>query len=102
MTQGITARARPKESPPRRDDRVLQTTRLTAALLVPILVTAFVILYLFPDDTERLFAWPIRPRLTALIMGAGYATGAYFFSRLLLTARWHRVGLPLPGVATFA
>ena len=69
MTHGITTRARPKESPPRRDDRVLQTTRLTAALLVPILVTAAVILYLLPDDTERLFAWPIRPRATALVRG---------------------------------
>jgi len=102
MTHGITARARPKESPPRRDDRVLQTTRLTAALLVPILVTAAVILYLLPDDTERLFAWPIRPRATALVMGSGYVTGAYFFGRLALASRWHRAGIPLPGVATFA
>ena len=66
------------------------------------LVTAGVILYLFPDDTERLFAWPMRPRPTALVMGAGYFVGAYFFARLAFATRWHRAGVPLPGVATFA
>src|SRR5438132_13814657 len=85
-----------------RDDRVLRTTRITAAVLVPVLLTAGVILYLFPDDTERLFAWPIRPRPTALVMGAGYFVGAYFFARLAFAARWHRAGVPLPGAATFA
>ena len=102
MMRGIAARDHPKETPFRRDDSVLRATRLTSALLVPVLVTAAVILYLFPDDTERLFAWPIRPRATALVMGAGYLTGAYFFGRLALASRWHRAGIPLPGVATFA
>src|SRR5205823_2297253 len=35
-------------------------------------------------------------------MGAGYFVGAYFFARLAFAARWHRAGVPLPGVATFA
>ena len=95
MTRGIAMGGRAKRTPFRRDDRVLRSTRLTAALLVPILVTAAVILYLFPDDTERLFAWPIRPRATALVMGAGYLTGAYFFGRLALASLWHRAGTPL-------
>ena len=64
----------PGDASPMRDDRVLRATRITAAVLVPVLVTAAVILYLFPDDTERLFAWPMRPRPTALVMGAGYFT----------------------------
>src|SRR5436190_22205099 len=85
-----------------RDDRVLRTTRITAAVLVPVLLTAGVILYLFPDDTQRLFAWPMEPRPTALVMGAGYFVGAYFFARLAFAASWHRAGVPLPGVATFA
>jgi hypothetical protein len=85
-----------------RDDRILIETRLTAAALVPILLAAFVLLYLLPDDTGRLFAWQIEPRMTALIMGAGYLTGAYFFARLALGRRWHRAGIPLPAVAAFA
>src|SRR5438309_5873724 len=92
----------PEDAWPMRDDRVLRATRITAVVLVPVLLTAAVILYLFPDDTERLFAWPIRPRATALVMGAGYLTGAYFFARLALVSLWHRAGIPLPGVATFA
>ncbi len=92
MTQEIPARDRPGVSSPPRDDRVLRSTRITSAVLVPVLVTAAVILYLFPDDTERLFAWPMRPRPTALVMGAGYFVGAYFFARLAfaaaLASRW--------------
>jgi hypothetical protein len=102
MTLETRAQDRPRMSSPTRDDRVLRSTRITSAVLVPVLVTAAVILYLFPDDTERLFAWPMRPRPTALIMGAGYFTGAYFFARLAFASRWHRAGVPLPGVATFA
>ena len=45
----------PGDASPMRDDRVLRATRITAAVLVPVLLTAGVILYLFPDDTERLF-----------------------------------------------
>ena len=71
MTLEIRAQDRPGVSSPRRDDRVLRSTRVTSAVLVPVLLTAGVILYLFPDDTERLFAWPMRPRPTALVMGAG-------------------------------
>jgi hypothetical protein len=39
-----------------RDDRVLAYTRALSAVIVPFLVGAWVILYLFPDDTKRLFA----------------------------------------------
>src|SRR6266516_5583403 len=102
MTLEIPPQDWPGVSSPTRDDRVLRATRITAVVLVPVLLTAGVILYLFPDDTERLFAWPMEPRPTALVMGAGYFVGAYFFARLAFAARWHRAGVPLPGVATFA
>ena len=102
MIREKLAQSWPGDASPMRDDRVLRATRITAAVLVPVLVTAGVILYLFPDDTERLFAWPMRPRPTALVMGAGYFVGAYFFARLAFAVRWHRAGVPLPGVATFA
>ena len=46
----------PGDGSPMRDDRVLRGTRITAVVLVPVLLTAGVILYLFPDDTDRLFA----------------------------------------------
>jgi hypothetical protein len=82
----------------RTDDRILGSTRVVAALILPFLIAAFVILYLLPDATDRLFAWTIMPRMSALLMGAGYASGIYFFTRVLRAPRWHWIGrafLPL-------
>ena len=73
----------------RTDDRILGSTRVVAALIIPFLVAAFVILYLLPDSTDRLFAWTIVPRMSALLMGAGYASGIYFFTRVVRAPRWH-------------
>jgi hypothetical protein len=74
-----------------RDDRILLATRVVAALIVPVLLVAAAILYLWPGETARLWAWPIQPRMTALVMGAGYLSGAYFFTRVLGTRCWHHV-----------
>ncbi len=82
----------------RTDDRILPVTRVVAALIVPFLVVAFAILYLLPDATDRLFAWTIMPRMSALLMGAGYVSGVYFFIRVVRAPRWHWVAqafLPL-------
>ncbi len=54
---------------PERDDRVLPATRALSIAIIPFLVVAFVVLFLYPDDTERLFAWPIRPRMTPMVLG---------------------------------
>ncbi len=86
---------------PGRDDRLLPETRVLAAVIVPVLVVAFVLLYLFPDDTATLFAWTIRPRMTPLIMGAGYIAGAYFFGQVLLARRWHTVHLGFLPITAF-
>jgi hypothetical protein len=82
----------------RSDDRILGSTRIVAALIIPFLAVAFVILYLLPDATDQLFAWTIMPRMSALLMGAGYASGVYFFTRVVRAPRWHWIGrafLPL-------
>jgi hypothetical protein len=83
-------------------DRVLPASRILAALIVPILVAAFIILYFYPTDTGRLFAWPIKPTMTAMMLGATYLGGAYFFGRAALTRGWHTVRLGFIPVTTFA
>lgn len=86
---------------PAPDDRLLAPTRWTAAAIVPVLVAAFVILFLFPGRTGALWAWTIRPTMTAMTMGAGYLAGAWFFYRVVTTGRWHEVGVGFLGTTAF-
>lgn len=73
------------------DDRVIVATQIVAASVIVVLLLAFLALYIFPDYTDIDFAWTIQPRTSALLIGAGYTAGAYFFARLLLDKKWHRV-----------
>jgi hypothetical protein len=75
------------------NDKVLPESRWTAFFIVPFLLTGFIILTVWPNDTGLLFAWPIMSRATALLLGAMYAGGAYFFSRVYLAKQWHKVGM---------
>jgi hypothetical protein len=83
------------------DDRVLPETRALAVFIVPFLLVAFPLLYLFPNDTGNWWAWEIHPSMTALIMGSGYIAGAYFFIRVAGASRWHRVHLGFLPIAAF-
>jgi hypothetical protein len=85
-----------------RDDRVLPVTRAVAVAIVPFLVIAFVVLYLWPTDTDRLFAWPIRPTLSAMVLGAVYLGGAYFFLVAARATQWHTIKAGFVPVGSFA
>src|SRR3954452_16589048 len=85
-----------------RDDRVLPVTRALSATIVPFLVAAFVVLYVWPTDTDRLFAWPIKPTLSAMVLGAVYLGGAYFFVRAYRAVRWPTIKAGFVPVGTFA
>jgi protein-S-isoprenylcysteine O-methyltransferase Ste14 len=74
-----------------RDDRVRPATRWLSAAIIPFLVVAFVVLYPVPDDTERLFAWPVKPTMTPMILASVYLGGAYFFLRAATARQWHTV-----------
>src|SRR3954453_4179034 len=84
-----------------RDDRVFGSTKVLGAVIVPFLLVAFALLYFFPDDTRHYFAWDVQPRLTPMIMGAGYVAGAYFFVRVALETRFHRVQVGFLPVTAF-
>jgi hypothetical protein len=84
------------------DDRVRTLTRVVALAIVPFLVVAFAVLYPVPTDTGRLFAWPIRPTFTAMMLGGVYLGGAYFFVRAATAKRWHTVAGGFVPVGTFA
>jgi hypothetical protein len=74
-----------------RDDRVLAYTRVLSLAIVPFLLAAFVVLYLLPGDTKRLFAWPIKPTMTSMVLASAYFGGAYFFVRVVFEPRWNVV-----------
>jgi len=85
-----------------RNDVGLPATRALSAFIVPFLVVAFVVLYGFPRETGRLFAWTIAPPMTALTLGAVYLGGAYFFVRAFRATAWHTVKAGFVAVGTFA
>jgi hypothetical protein len=87
--------------PPERDDRVYKQTRILGAINVPFLLVAFALLYVFPGDTKSYFAWDVQPDLTPMIMGAGYIAGAYFFTRVAIEQRFHRVHVGFLPVTAF-
>ena len=88
-------------APEKPDDRIFPFTRIIAAVVIPFLVAAFVILYFFPGESGRRFAWEIKPAMTAVWMGAGYLGGAYFFLRVLIDKHWHRVSAGFWAVTAF-
>jgi hypothetical protein len=88
--------------PAPQDDRVLPFTRVVAAVVIGILILAFLVLFVFPRDTASRFAWTVHPSMTAMVMGAGYGSALYFFARVLTGRRWHRVALGFIPTTVFA
>lgn len=90
------------EGPTRRDDHVLSAVRVTAVVVVAVLLPALAILWGFPTRTGELWAWTIRAPLTPILMGAGYGAGAFFFARVYRARRWHEVSAGVLSAAVFA
>ena len=83
-------------------DRVLAATRVVAVVIIPFLVVAAFLLFVFPERTGELFAWAIAPPLSAYMLGSAYVGGIWFFVGVALTKRWHRVAPGFPAVVVFA
>src|SRR5215207_3244961 len=85
-----------------RDDAVTPAIRVTAIVVIAVLVPALIILWGLPTRTDELWAWTIKAPLTPIFMGAGYGAGAYFFLRVYRTSRWHEVYVGVISAAFFA
>lgn len=83
-------------------DHVLLPVRWLAVGLLPFLLIAAGILILLPGRVADLFAWPITPPITGMILGAAYIGGILFFAGVLFTAEWHRVRRGFLPVFVFA
>lgn len=84
-----------------KNDKIFLLTRIIAAIIVPILLLSFYILYLYPETSGLRFAWEIQPAMMAVFMGAGYMTGAYFFLNIVISRTWHRVATVFPAIVAF-
>ncbi len=85
-----------------RDDRVLPYTRGLSMFIAPFLLVGFALLYLFPGDTRRLFAWTIHPTMTPMVLASAYLGGFYFFVSVLRERGWATVKGGFAAVALFA
>jgi hypothetical protein len=85
-----------------RDDHIDRTTRWLAAIIIPFLIAAFVILYLRTNETKQLFAWEIKAPMSAMMLASAYLGGAYFFGRALFAQRWHHIAIGFVPVTAFA
>ncbi|MEA3184756.1 MAG: hypothetical protein QOJ74_1233 [Ilumatobacteraceae bacterium] len=83
-------------------DRVLPATRVLAAVIVPFLLVAFIVLYPSPGDTHRWFAWTIKPTMTPMVLASAYLGGSYFFVRVYRSTQWHTVKAGFVPVTLFA
>lgn len=83
-------------------DYVYTVTRILSIIVVPFLILAVIILYFFPDQSGQRFAWPIKPPINAMLLGAAYAGGIYFFGRVIVARRWHTVKAGFLPVTAFA
>lgn len=58
-------------------------------------------LFLFPERTERFFAWTINPPLTAVFLGAAYWSSVAFEARAALARSWAEARIAVPTVFVF-
>jgi hypothetical protein len=65
-------------------------------------VLAFIVLFGFPRQTGRLFAWTISSTMTSMTLASAYLGGAYFFGRASREKRWNVVQAGFASVALFA
>ncbi len=84
------------------EDRVFRTTRVVAIAIIPFLVAAAFLLFVFPSRTDELFAWAIAPPLSAFLLASAYTGGIWFFVGVARARRWHHVRHGFPAVVVFA
>ncbi len=76
-------------------------TRIVAGLIVVILLDAAQLLLLYPGRTDELWAWEIRPDISAMVLASAYIGGGLFFVRVMFGASWPRVAPGFPPVILF-
>ncbi len=88
--------------PPRGSDAVLPVTRWLAIFIIPFLVAAAALLFIWPANTDQTFAWAIKPTMTAMMLAAAYMGGIVFFIQVARARQWHTIKVGFWPVICFA
>ena len=64
-------------------------------------VAAMATIALTPTDTARHFAWPIKPNVTAALLGAFYMSSAWVFVLAVFAKRWEMIRVMMIPVILF-
>jgi hypothetical protein len=81
---------------------ILPGTRLLLVIFSGLTLLAFVVLFVFADQTERGFAWTIRPPATAAFLGAAYAAGFVLVVLAWRKGSWAALRIPFLTILVFA
>jgi hypothetical protein len=86
----------------RPDNAVLPATRWLAIIIIPFLVAAAILLLIWPNDTDKTFAWTIKPSMTPMMLAAAYMGGIVFFWNVVKARKWHTIKVGFIPVIAFA
>jgi len=85
-----------------RDGRLIPLTRIAFTPLGIFTAIFGPLLLLFPAATDRYWAWPIQPEMSAAWVGAGYTFGAIAITLLLARGRVEKLFVPLSATWVFS
>jgi hypothetical protein len=100
MDQKLPAYSSNPSADPR--DLVLPATRWLAIIVIPFLVAAAFLLFIWPNDTDKTFAWTIKPAMTPMMLAAAYLGGIVFFGSVVRARQWHTIKVGFLPVIAFA
>ena len=81
---------------------ILPGTRLLLVIFSGLTLLAFFVLFVLPGNTERAFAWTIKPPATAAFLGAAYAAGCALVLLALRKGSWAALRIPFLTILVFA
>ena len=50
------------------NDQIYRETKWLAVFIIPFLIVAFVLLFFWPNQTDKTFAWTILPSMTPMML----------------------------------
>jgi hypothetical protein len=80
---------------------ILPGTRLVLAVFSGLTLLAFVALFIGAEQTDRVFAWTIKPPTTAAFLGAAYAGGCALELLAVRRGTWAAVRIPFLAILVF-